>query len=134
MGYYEDAMEWEGTAIDLYACGRYRGAVYMACLAVECLLKSKVEVIDPYNKKLSEHDSIYLFRLINSKYPTNKDLMTGIKLCRKYHSDVRYSNTHSEAYDSEFAKRFIKIVSDLKAYINNECAVTIEDLAEKYEK
>ena len=47
MGYYNDAEEWHGTAIDMESCGRYRGAVYMSCLAVECFLKSKVEIIEP---------------------------------------------------------------------------------------
>ena len=64
MGYYNDAKEWYGTAIDMESCGRYRGAVYMSCLAVECFLKSKVEIIEPNNPRLKEHDTIYFYRLL----------------------------------------------------------------------
>lgn len=53
MGYYDDALEWQGTAIDLCACKRYRGSVYMSCLAVECYMKSKVALFDPGNPKLN---------------------------------------------------------------------------------
>ena len=135
MGYYEDALEWEGTAIDLESCGRYRGSIYMSCLAVECFLKSKIEIIDHSNNKLNEHDSIYFYRLLKSKYPSGKDLISDIRLCRKYHSDARYSNiTKADLYDEEFAKRFIQIVADVKRYIDNECAATLEDLQRKYEK
>ena len=135
MGYYDDALEWQGTAIDLEACGRYRGSVYMSCLAVECFLKSQVSIIDPNNTKLGEHDSIYLYRLLKSKYTTDKDLMTDIRLCRKYHNDARYSNTaNAEIYSKEFATRFISIVADVRDFIENDCALSLEDLAKKYEK
>ena len=135
MGYYEDALEWEGTSIDLESCGRYRGSIYMSCLAVECFLKSKVEIIDPSNNKLNEHDSIYFYRLLKSKYSSGKDLMSDIRLCRKYHNDARYSNiTKADLYDKPFAKRFIQIVADVKEYVDNECTATLEDLQRKYKK
>jgi len=133
MSYYNDALEWQGTAIDMKACGRYRASVYMACLSVECFLKSKVEIIDPLNERLREHDSIYFYRLLKSKYPTKKDLMTEIRLCRKYHNDARYSNTdNTEIYNEDFASRFIQIISDVKGYVDNDCASTLEDLTKKY--
>ena len=133
MGYYEDALEWQGTAIDLEACGRYRGSIYMSCLAVECFLKSKIETFEPNNARLKEHDTIYLYRLLKSKYPPRKDLITDIRLCRKYHSDARYSNTaNTEVYTKDFASRFIQIVADVKWYIDNDCALSLEDLVKKY--
>jgi len=135
LGYYDDALEWQGTAIDLEACGRYRGSVYMACLAVECFLKSRVEIIDPNNVRLNEHDSIYFYRLLKSKYPEGKNLMTEIRLCRKYHSDARYSNTpEAEVYSKEFAQRFIQIIADVREYVDNECASSLEDLLRKHGK
>ena len=135
MGYYEDALEWQGTAIDLEACERYRGAVYMSCLAIECFLKSKVAVIDPNNARLKEHDSIYFYRLLKAKYPAKKDLLTDIKLCRKYHSEARYSNTvNTEVYTKKFAGRFIQIAADVKEFIDIDCALSLEDLVKKYEK
>ena len=135
MGYYDDAVEWEGTAIDMENCGRYRASVYMSCLAVECYLKSKVELVDLKNTKLNEHDTIYLYRVLRSKYPTGKDIICDKRLCRKYHSDVRYSNTvNSEVYDENFANRFIHIVESVREYIENECTATLEDLKMKYNK
>jgi len=134
MSYYNDALEWQGTAIDMETCGRYRGSVYMACLAVECFLKSKVEIIDPLNERLREHDSIYFYRLLKSKYPTGKDLMTDIRLCRKYHNDARYSNTDNiEIYNKDFASRFLQIIIDVKEYVDNDCASSLEDLIKKYD-
>ena len=135
MGYYDDALEWEGTAVDLETCGRYRGSIYMSCLAVECYLKSKVEFIDPNNPKLNEHDSIYFYRLLKLTYPSGKDIISGIRLCRKYHDDARYSNTtNTDVYDKVFANRFIQIVADVREYIENECAATLEDLQKKYDR
>ena len=58
MSYYSDALEWQGTAIDMKNCGRFRASVYMSCLAVECFLKAKVEQVEPEDPKLGEHDSI----------------------------------------------------------------------------
>lgn len=135
MGYYSDALEWQGTAVDMETCGRYRASVYMACLSVECFLKSKVEMFDPLNERLREHDTIYLYRLLKSKYPAGKDLATDIRLCRKYHTDARYSNTEKpEIYDKDFANRFIQIISDVKEYIDKDCASSLEELVKKYEK
>jgi len=135
MDYYNDALEWQGTAVDMEACGRFRGSVYMACLSVECFLKSKIEMIDPLNERLREHDTIYFYRLLKSKYPTGKDLMTEIRLCRKYHTDARYSGKdNAEVYDKEFAGRFLQIIVDVKDYIDNNCASSLEDLTKKYER
>ena len=134
MGYY-DALEWQGTAIDLEACGRYRGSIYMSCLAVECFLKSKIELIEPNNPRIKEHDTIYFYRLLKEKYSSSKNLTTDIRLCRKYHSDARYSNTpNTELYNQDFAKRFIQIISDVKEYVDNECIATAVDLLKKFEK
>jgi len=133
LGYYDDALEWYGTAIDLEACGRYRGSIYMSCLAAECFLKSKIEIIDPNNSRLNEHDSIYFYRLLKSKYPTGKNFMTDIRLCRKYHNDARYSNTSdTEVYNKAFAQRFIQIVEDVQEYVDNDCISSIEDLLNKH--
>lgn len=62
-------------------------------------------------------------------------MITDVRLCRKYHSDARYSNTtNPEVYSKEFAERFIEIVADIKDYIDNDCAATVSDLVKKYEK
>ena len=135
MGYYSDALEWESTAIAMEACGKYRGSVYMSCLAVECFLKSKVEFIDPNNGELFKHDSIYLYRFLKSKYPSGKDISRDITLCRKYHNDSRYSNSaRPEIFDKSFANRFIQIITEVKNYIDNDCAASLDDLAKKYNK
>jgi len=135
MGYYDDALEWHGTAVDLMKCGRFRASVYMSCLAVECLLKAKVEAIDPDDAKLGEHDSIYLYRVLKAKYDSKSDLSKDITLCRKYHNEARYSNTIKlDVYDEDFANRFIEIVNGVKLFIDEECVPTLEDLANKYKK
>jgi HEPN domain-containing protein len=133
MGYYEDAIEWHGTAVDLKSSGRYRASVYMSCLAVECYLKAKVEMIDPDNAKLAEHDSIYLYRFLKEKFGTKVDLSKSIVLCRKYHNEARYSNTiKPEVYDESFSGEFIDIIQKVKQFIDDECIATIDDLVNKY--
>ena len=133
MGYYEDALEWHGTAIDMRACGRFRASVYMSCLAVECFLKAKVELIAPNDAKLGEHDSIYLYRLLKAKYDPKTDLSKDIVLCRKYHNEARYSNTVKlDVYNEEFTNRFIGIINAVKIFVDEECVATLDDLMSKY--
>ena len=135
MGYYEDALEWLGTAVDLKDCGRYRASIYMSCLAVECFLKAKVEAVDPDNARLGEHDSIYLYRVLKEKYKSKSDLSKDIVLCRKYHNEARYSNSAKhDVYDEGFVCRFIEIVNKVKDFIDEECIATLDDLADKYKK
>jgi len=135
MGYNDDAQEWYGTAIDMVNCDRYRASVYMSCLAVECLLKAKVEAIDPDDAKLGEHDSIYLYRVLKTKYDSKTDLSQDIALCRKYHNEARYSNTVKlDVYNKDFANRFIEIANRVKLFIDEECVSTLDDLANKYKK
>ena len=135
MGYYEDAQEWYGTAIDLKECGRYRAAVYMSCLAVECFLKAKVEMIDPDDVKLGEHDSIYLYRVLKAKFNSKTDLSRDIVLCRKYHNEARYSNTiKPEVYNEDFSTEFLEIIQKVKLFVDEECIASIDDLLSKYKK
>ena len=135
MGYYDDALEWYGTATDLKNCNRFRASVYMSCLAVECFLKAKVEMIDPDDARLGEHDSIYLYRVLKAKYDSKTDLSKEISLCRKYHSEARYSNTiKPEVYDKEFADKLIEIMDMVKKFVDEECAATLDDLANKFKK
>ena len=135
MGYYEDGLEWQDTAKVLEIGKKYRGSVYMSCLSVECFLKSRVEPIDPINDDLEGHNSVNLYKFLKKRYPNGKNLMSDIRLCRKYHNESRYSNLEeADIYNKDFANRFIKIVADVKEYIDNECVATIEDLENKYKK
>jgi HEPN domain-containing protein len=135
MGYYDDALEWHGTAIDMISCGRYRASVYMSCLSVECFLKSAVAVFDSNNPRMNEHDTIYFYRLLKEKHPHKADLSSDIRLCRKYHTDARYSNSvKPELYTKDFANRFLDIVTTVKEYVDNECAATEDDLLQKFKK
>jgi HEPN domain-containing protein len=135
VGYYDDAAEWLGTAIDMKDCGRYRASIYMSCLAVGCLLKAKVEAIDPGNAKLGEHDSIYLYRVLKEKFESKTDLSKDIVLCRKYHNEARYTNTvKPDVYDEDFVSRFIEIVKRVKTFVDEECVATLDDLINKHKK
>jgi HEPN domain-containing protein len=116
-------------------CGRFRASVYMSCLAVECLLKAKVEAIDPSNTRLGEHDSIYLYRVLKEKYKSQADLSQDIALCHKYHNEARYSNTvKPDIYNEEFANEFIQVATAVKSFIDDECIASLDDLADKYQK
>ena len=52
MGYYEDALEWHGTAIDLSKCGRFRASVYMSCLAGIGYNAIFTELVDIYRNNM----------------------------------------------------------------------------------
>jgi hypothetical protein len=72
---------------------------------------------------------------LKEKHPTKVDLSSDIRLCRKYHTDARYSNSAKpELYTEEFADRFLAIVDSVKEYVDNECAATADDLLRRFGK
>jgi HEPN domain-containing protein len=130
--YYKLAEE-EFTAIAaLYNAGQYRHAVTHSCMAIEYLLKTKLVQIDPTSEYLYGHDIINIFKIVQEKYESSRDLRSIVRFCRKYHNESRYPTTGTAAFTKEFAEQFEKYVEDTKYYIDNECLATLEDLANRF--
>jgi len=116
----------------LYVAGQYRHAVYHSCIAIELLLKSKLVQIDPTSAFLESHDIINIFKAVQDKYNSNKNLQPIVRFCRKYFNESRYPLSGTIIYTMEFASHFIQHVKDIKNYIDNECAATMEDLVSRF--
>ena len=132
MNYYELA-EDEIKAIEvLFNSSHYRHVIQHSCLCLEYLLKSKLVQIEPTSELLYGHDIINIFKAVQEKYSSSKDLTSVIKFCRKYFNETRYPSSGTSIYTEEFAKQFRQYVDTVKHYIDNECFASIEDLANKY--
>ena len=125
--------EEEIQAVDiLYVAGQYRHVVYHSCIAIELLLKTKLVQIDPTSALLESHDIINIFKAVQDKYKSSKDLQPVVRFCRKYFNDSRYPVSGTTMYTMEFAAQFLQYVRDIKLYIDTECVATIEDLATRF--
>ncbi|GHU56745.1 hypothetical protein AGMMS49975_20660 [Clostridia bacterium] len=134
MGLYDDAIEELETGIDLIAIGRYRQAIFHFCLSVEQFLKSKLLLIAPLSDLEFSHDVINIYNELRYTYKSTKNMASQIKLCRKYFNESRYSNSNRDIYTKEFAEQFLQYANDVKSYIDNECAATLDDLVDKFNK
>ena len=132
MNFYMLAEE-EIQAIDvLYTAGQYRHAVYHSCIAIELLLKNKLVQIDPTSAFLEGHDIINIFKAVQEKYESSKDLQPVVRFCRKYFNESRYPVSGTPIYTMEFAAQFLQHVKDVKHYIDTECTATLEELATRF--
>ena len=133
MNFYANAQETEQSAINLYVTGQYRHSVFLACLATELYLKSKLYLV-PHRVELEKsHDVIGLYDALRKRFYPKTDMRASINLCRKYYNESRYPyNGNLDIYTKDFAKDFIDIVAEIKDFIDNECIATIEDLQNKY--
>ena len=134
MNYYDNALNWYSSAKFLLAGEFYQQSVSQSCLAVELFLKSKLIMIDPDSELDKSHDSISIFKEVAKKYPPKKDLLHGIRYCRKYFNEARYPYSGTSIYTKEFAEEFVKYVEDVINYIDNECKASLEDLQNKHGK
>jgi len=132
VNYYELAEEEIVTARTLYSAGQYRHAVYHSCIAIELLLKTKLVQIEPTSVLLEGHDIINIFKEIQERYKSSKDLLSVVRFCRKYFNETRYPVSGTAVYTKVFAEQFAQYVDDTKYYIDNECAATMEDLADRF--
>jgi len=132
--YYKLAEEELQVVETLYDAGRYRHAIYHSCMCIEYLLKTKLVQIAPTSEFLDGHDIINIFKVVNSKYKSSKDLRTIVGFCRKYFNESRYPAFGTEVYTKEFAEEFIQHVKTIKDYIDDECVSTAEDLVNKFKK
>ena len=134
MNYYELAEEEIKAVNTLYSAGMYRHTVYHCCIAMELLLKTKMVQIDPASVLIEGHDIINIFKAVQEKYPSTKDLRTVVRFCRKYFNESRYPSDGAAVYTKEFAEQFVQYAEDVKFYIDNECTATMDDLANRYKK
>ena len=132
MNFYALAEE-EMQAIDiLYNACQYRHAIYHSCIAIELFLKNKLVQIDPNSALLEGHDIINIYKAVQEKYESSKDLRPVVRFCRKYFNESRYPVSGTTVYTKEFAAQFLQHVKDIKHYIDTECTATIEDLATRF--
>lgn len=134
MDYYNNAMGWYESAKFAITGGFYQQSVSQSCLAVELFLKSKLFVIDPNSELDKTHDSLNIFNMLVKKYPTNKNLLPGIRYCRKYFNEARYPYGEVGIYTEEFAQQFIGYVEAVKDYIDSDCQSSLEDLQRRFDK
>jgi len=132
--YYKLAEEELQVVDTLYEAGQYRHAIYHSCMCIEYLLKSKLVQISPTSEFLDGHDIINIFKAVNAKYKSNKDLRPVVGFCRKYFNESRYPASGTGVYTKEFAEEFIQYVRAIKNYIDNECASTVEGLANRFKR
>ena len=132
MNYYDNAVNWYESAKYLASGGFYQQAVSQSCIAVELFLKSKLLIIEPDSELDKSHDVINIFSVLSRKYPAKKDILPGIRYCRKYFNESRYPHDGVEVYTKDFAESFIGYVGDVKDYIDNDCQATLGDLQHKY--
>ena len=131
MNYYELAEDEIKAMKVLFDSGQYRHVIQHSCLCLEYLLKSKLVQIQPTSELLYGHDIINIFKAVQAKYSSSKDLTSVVKFCRKYFNESRYPSSGTFIYTKEFANQFRQYVDDTKHYIDNECLATFEDLANK---
>ena len=134
MDYYKLAEEELQVVKTLFDAGQYRHAIYHSCMCMEYLLKTKLVQIDPTSEFLDGHDIINIFKVVNAKYESSKDLRSIVGFCRKYFNESRYPASGTEAYTKEFADEFMQYVKAIKTYVDNECVSTKEDLLNRFKK
>ena len=132
MNFYDNAAEVHLAAESLCENGHYRMSVYNACLAIELYLKSRLNLVDGWEKYEFSHDVINIYRHLNKRFPAATDLTRGIALSRKYFNESRYPHGDTVVYTNEFAHNFLDYVTAVKHYIDNECIANINDLKDKF--
>jgi HEPN domain-containing protein len=134
VNYYELAEEEIEAVETLFDAGKYRHAVYHSCIAIELLLKTKLVQIEPTSALLEGHDIINIFKALQEKYESSRDLRAVVRFCRKYFNESRYPVSGTAVYTKEFAEQFTQYVEDTKYYVDNECAATVDDLKDRFKK
>ena len=134
MDFYDNAVDVHEAADILYNNGKYRMAVFNACLAIELYLKSRLPLVEYDIRLESSHDVINIYRCLTARFRSLKDLTPMINMCRKYYNEARYPYEGRDVFTIEFAAEFMGYLADVKDYIENECVATLSDLKSKYGK
>ena len=132
MNYYDNAVEAHEVAELLYDSSKYRFSIYNSCLAMELYLKSRLQLVDDWEKYEFSHDIINIYRHLTKRFISSKDLLKSVTLGRKYFNESRYPHGDMEAYTKEFAQEFLDHLSDIRNYVDNECVTTLDDLKNRF--
>ena len=132
MDYYNLAENHQITARILIDNGQHMDSVYHSCLAVEMYLKSKHSVLFPDSELSKSHDVIGISRDVLKQYPSSYDLKHIFISVRKYMNESRYPYNGLSVYTEDFAEDFFEYIKIIKAYIDNECQATLEDLHKRF--
>ena len=133
MDFYTNAQETEKSAIDLFSAGQYRHSVFLACLAVELYLKSRLRLV-PHRVELEKsHDVIGLYDALLNRFRPKLDMWPMVNLCRKYFNESRYPYSgNTDVYTQAFASDFVGFIADIRDFIDNVCVASAEDLENMY--
>jgi len=133
VNFYNNAQETEQAAEALFDAGLYRQSVYMACLAVELYLKSKLQLVE-HNEDLEfSHDVINLYRALLTRFKPKTNMDSMITRSRKYMTESRYPySSDVSIFTKEFATEFLDFVYAIRDFIDNDCLATMDDLKDKY--
>jgi len=133
MDYYKLSEEPLKAAISNKEQGFYRMSVSMSTLAIDLLLKSVLYRIEPTHDLIMGHNHAGIVTFIERVYPKKDDIRRVAKLSRKYFKDSRYFRSENLAiFTEELADDFINYSTHIKAYVDNDCMATIEDLQKKF--
>ena len=132
MNFYNNAKEVYLAAESLCENGHYRMSVCNSCLAIELFLKSRLNLVNGWEKYEFSHDVVNIYRHLLKRFPAKTDLTKVITFGRKYFNESRYPHGGTEIYTFNFAQEFLEYVESVKSYIDNECIANIDDLKEKF--
>jgi HEPN domain-containing protein len=104
VNFYDNATEVQLAAESLCETGHYRMSVYNSCLAVELFLKSRINLVDGWQKYEFSHDVINIYRHLLKRFPSETYLTKAITLNRKYFNESRYPHGDVSIYTREFAQ------------------------------
>ena len=132
MGFYEKAQEQQEFAELGCNAGKYSSSVYMSILSIENYLKSTMHLVDKNEEFVRSHNVVGMYKLLVTKYKPSVEVEEILAICRENINDSRYDD--NVVYDKEFAYKFLENVKIVKAYIDNECSATFNDLKNKFNK
>ena len=134
MNFYDNAMEVHLAAESLHENGHNRMSIFNSCLAIELFLKSKISLVEGWERFEFSHDVVNMYRHLTKRFPSKTDLTKEITLGRKYFNESRYPYDDTAIYTKEFAQEFLEYVAAVKDYIDNQCIASIDDLQDKFQK
>jgi len=75
VNYYDNAVEAHEVAELLYKSNKYRFSMYKSCLAMELYLKSRLQLVDDWEKYEFSHDIINIYRHLTKRFTSSKEML-----------------------------------------------------------